>query len=308
MHKLSKQRGSAIIIALFVMSLAAAAATVMLARARVDVQRTQLILNADQANLYAQGSIDWAIDQLKNNVLQKKPHQLTDRLPMKSKVDTINGFEVSSTIEDMQGLFNLNNVKDADYQKNLLRLLHSAAPKLNIAVVMHIAVATHDWVAVVNSEDLNNYYRKLSTPYSAPHAPMVSVSEWRLVKGVTPAIYILVSPYLTALPETTPLNVNTAPALVFSSLNPSFTTEALHSIDVKRVQTPFVTPEDFLNLDVVKNNPVTASQITVESSYFLVKTSVKVGHQETVLYTLLLRTMKNSKPDVTQLWQTKGTM
>jgi general secretion pathway protein K len=282
---------------------------VMLTRARVDVQRTQLILNADQANLYAQGSLDWAIDQLKNDVLQKKPHQLIDILPMKSKTDNINGFQINSTIEDMQALFNINNVKDPDYQKNFLRLMHAIIPQLNLADLMHIVVATHDWVAAANSDELENYYPKLNPPYRAPHLPMVSVSEWRLVKGVTPEIYNKVSPFLTALPETTPLNVNTAPMIVFASLNPQLNNkEALHAIDVKRRQTPFVTPEDFLNFDIVKNNPVTPSQITVESSYFLVKTSVKVSHQETVLYTLLLRVMKDSKPDVTQLWQTKGTL
>jgi general secretion pathway protein K len=308
MHNLSRQRGSAIIIALFVMSLAAAAATVMLARARVDVQRTQLILNADQANLYAQGSLLWAIDQLKNDILQKKPNQLIDKLPMKSKTDHINGFQIDSSIEDMQAFFNINNVKDADYEKNFLRLLHALLPQVSLADLMHIVVATHDWIAPGNTDELANYYPKLNPPYRAPHLPMISVSEWRLVKGVTPEIYSKVAPYLTALPESTPINVNTAPVVVFSSLNPSFTKEALQAIETKRKQAPFLTPDAFLNFDIVKNNPVTANQITVESSYFLVKTSVKVGHQETVLYTLLLRAMKDSKPDVSQLWQTKGTL
>ncbi len=308
MHKLSSQRGSAIIIALFVMSLAAAAATVMLARARVDVQRTMLIQNADQATLYAQGALLWAIDQLKNDVLQKKPNQLIDKLPMTAKTDHINGFQIDCSIEDMQGLLNINNVKDADYQKNFLRLLHMLLPQVSLADLMHIVVATHDWIAPGTTGDLENYYTKLNPPYRAPHLPMMSVSEWRLVKGVTPEIFSKVAPYLTALPEATPINVNTAPVLVFSSLNPSFTKAALMALETKRKQTPFLTPNDFLNFDVVKNNPVSANQITVESSYFLVKTSVKVGHQETVLYTLLLRAMKDSKPDVTQLWQTKGTL
>jgi general secretion pathway protein K len=308
MRKLSSQSGSAIIIALFVMSLAAAAAVIMISRTRIDVQRTELILNADQENLYAQGSIDWAIEQLKTNVSVQKPNQLTDKMPLQSKTDKVNGFEIASSIEDMQAFFNLNNLSEPDYQKNFLRLLHAVDPKMSLADLMQLVIATQNWVSPARNDTLDAFYAKQKPAYHAPHHLMASVSELRLVKGMTPALYKKILPYLTALPETTAINVNTAAAKVFASLSPTFTADTLRALELKRQQTPFLSLPAFMGLDIIKNNPVTASQITIMSSYFLVKTSVKVGHQEMVLNTLLVRSMKNSKPDVTTLWQTKGTL
>ncbi len=82
--KLSSQRGSAIIIAIFIMALAVTAAVAMLSRMNIDVRRTQLLLNSAQADLLAQGSVAWAIDQLNNDWKNQKPNQLIDKTPITS--------------------------------------------------------------------------------------------------------------------------------------------------------------------------------------------------------------------------------
>jgi type II secretory pathway component PulK len=48
-NSLNSQRGTAIIIALFVMAIAAAASVAMVSRLQVDIKRTESILNATQA-------------------------------------------------------------------------------------------------------------------------------------------------------------------------------------------------------------------------------------------------------------------
>jgi general secretion pathway protein K len=308
MNRLSRQRGSAIIIALFVMSLAAIISVSMLSRSSIATRRTVLMLNADQSQLYAQASVNWAIDLLKNNLKQQKTGRLTDTFPIQSKTDTVNGYVIESSIEDMQGYFNLNNLTKQDYQKNFLRLITAVDPKLNLSDMTHIILAASDWIGPGKSETLNAYYGKLNPPYRAPHKAMASVSELRLVRGMTPEIYNELLPYITALPIATQINVNTAPAMVIMSLSKTLTPEGARTIEARRKAMPFIDAGSFMNFDLVKNNQVTADQITVLSSYFLVKTSVKVGRQQTVLYTLLNRVTKNSKPDVIVVWQTKGTL
>jgi general secretion pathway protein K len=308
MNKISSQRGSAIIIALFIMSLAASMAVVMLSRSHIEIQRTQLILNADQANLLAQGSIDWAIEQLKNNAMHKKPDQLVDKLPMKSKKDKVNGFEIESTIEDMQANYNVNDLTNVENQKYFLRLIHAVEPEVNLSDATSIVYATHEWVAPTTNDKIDAWYAKQKPAYKSPHQPMHSISELRMVKGMTAAIYNKLLPYVTALPDTAPININTAPIMVFYTLSPNISKEAIITIDQKRKATPFTDAAAFMALDVAKNNQLNADRLTVTSGYFLVKTSVKVGQQETVLYTLLQRDMKKSTPDVTTLWQTKGTL
>lgn len=308
MPRLSAQRGSAIIVALFVTSLAIVASIAMLTRTSIDIRRTELLLNANQANLYAQGSIAWAMATLARDLKNQNPHKLVDQTPIKSKVEIINGFRIESTITDMQGLFNLNNLVGDAYQKNFLRLIHAVDPKLQLGQILKIIAATHEWVSPAKTDETDAFYAKQNPPYLAPHHLMSSVSELRLVKGITPALYNKLLPYLTVLPETTQINVNSATAPVFISVSPTLTADGATALLEKMRQSPFLSTQDFLAFDVVKNNPVPADQITVLSSYFLVKTSVKVAQQETVLYTLLFRTMKDSKPNVTALWQTKGTL
>jgi general secretion pathway protein K len=137
---------------------------------------------------------------------------------------------------------------------------------------------------------------------------MASVSEIRLVQGMTPALYSALLPYIIALPEPTPINIGSASAPVFMSLNPKLTATSARAIDLYRKQNPFTTLDKFQNFDIIKNTPITPAKITITSNYFLVKTSVKVGQQQTILYTLLKRTAEKSKPTVTVLWQTKGTL
>jgi general secretion pathway protein K len=308
----STQRGTAIIVALFVMSLVATAAVAIMLRMRIDVQRTTLLLNANAAYLYAQGSIEWAKDSLADNWLQQKPNIPVDKMPLTSLLKEINGFKIQSTIYDAQANFNLNNLISSDYQPDFLQLLRTVAPTLESTQANRLAFAIHDWITpTANNKELSVYYEKATPPYRSPHRLMVSVSELRLVKGVTTELFNSLQPYITVLPATTPLNVNTTSPVVLMTLSSSFTPAIAQAIVLTRTQKPFTDAKKFFELDVVKNQQPTSianEKITVTSNYFLVKTNVTVGQQQTILYTLLMRTIHDSKPTVVVLWQTKGTL
>lgn len=308
-NNFSTQKGTAIIMALFVMSIVATISIAMMGRLSIDIQRTELLLKASDANLYAQGSIAWAMDVLNTNLKNRKVDKLTDLMPIESPVDTANGFTISSNVEDMQGYFNVNNLINDIYQSDFIKLLQTADPKLDANTATVITQAVKNWILPANK--INPYeteYANSKPPYAAPHKAMSSVSELRLVKGMTPKLYEKLTPYITALPEVTPININSVPAAVLMSLSPSMTTSSATQILAQRKSSPFKSVAQFLNLDVVKNNPINPSKLTVESHYFLIKTQVSVGQQETILYTLVVRTIKDSKPTEMILWQTKGTL
>jgi len=66
----------------------------------------------------------------------------------------------------------------------------------------------------------------MKTPYRAANLLMQSVDELRLVRGFTPEIVEKLRPWITALPQPTEINVNTASkdvlgALFYTSLPPS---------------------------------------------------------------------------------------
>ncbi len=304
------QRGSAIIIALFIMSLVAAIAVAMLSRLNTDIQRTHLLLNTDRANLIAQGSVAWAIDLLIVNWKTQRPNQLVDHMPIHSKTDTIEEYKIDSTLYDAQSFLNLNNLSVTDNQMSFLNLLKAVDPKIDSVVATDIALATHDWVSQpdAKTQGFDNDYLQKNPSYRAPHHFMASASEIRLVKGMSASLFSKLSPYIIALPVITKINIASAEAAVLMSLSPTLTAEGVKTIIAHRKESPFNTTQQFLEFDVIKNNPVPADKITTLSAYFLLQTNVRVGQQNLMLYTLLVRNIKDNQPNVIVLWQTKGTL
>lgn len=310
-HCISKQSGAAIIVALFITALVAIAAIAMITRLRFDIHRTELLLNDTQAKYYAQGSLDWAMEQLNNNLKnsQSQPNKLVDQTPIHSPTNTMNGMAIESTIYDAQGRFNLNNLTDPQMQPILIKLIYLVAPKVNPAEAQNIATAVTDWISVTPSSNaLNDYYSKLKPPYRSPHHKMASVSELRLVKGVTPEIYAALSHYITALPDATMVNVNNTSPPVLASISPTMSLETAKTLVARCRANPFADIQQFQNLDIVKNNPVPANRITLLSNYFLVRTNVTVTQQTYTLYTLLQRSGTTTQPNEVIIWQSKGTL
>lgn len=309
MKSLRRQEGVVIVVALFFVALVATMAYLMMARLERDTRRTSLLLRDTQAEFYAQGSIDWAKAQLRDNFANQKPNQIVDKMPMKSPENVVNGYHILSEIEDMQARVNVNHVMNAEGQADFKRLLKVVAPSIDTNKATEIQLSLLDWIMPgdgMNEKGKN--YLSLNPPYRAAHRMMVSTSELQLIEGMTPALYAALTPYVAALPTVAPINVQTAPAAVLATLSDSMTIDTGKVIEQLRAQQNFPTTDAFLNLDIMKNHKISADKITTVSQYFLVTTTVKIENQKVVLYTLLERTGKEGKSAVTVIWQSKGVM
>jgi len=303
------QSGTAIIAALFVTALVAMMAIAMMDRLSADTRRAELFLNSNQANLYAAGSLYWAMDQLINDYKTQQPNKIIDNTPIKSPTNTVNGAKIFGIIQDAEGELNINNLNDTQFQALFIRLIRLVSPNITDSAAKNMMQAALDWITPgVNNSTFDQYYATLNPPYHAPHRPMVSVSELRMVKGMTADLYEKLIPYVTALPEKTPININNAPIPILMSLDPLVTLDMAKAIDVYRKRTPFVNLDMLSNFPVVKNSPIAQNNLTVTSSYFRVQTNVIINDQHIILYSLLMRALKNSEPNITLLWQTKGTL
>src|SRR5579885_1274107 len=216
-----RQQGVVIVLALFIVALVATLAYVMMSRLERDTRRTSLLLRDTQAEFYAQGSIAWAMEQLRANLANQKPNLPVDVIPLKSPVDEVNGYKISSTIYDMQARFNLNNLGNPESQADFKRLLQLVDPKINEQQAQQIVLAATDWITPGQQQnEYNKYYMDRPLPYRAAHRPMASASELQLVKGMTPQLFSLLQPYVTALPVTTQVNLRTATPQVMAALAP----------------------------------------------------------------------------------------
>jgi general secretion pathway protein K len=306
--KKRNQQGAAIIVALFLTALVAAMAVAMMERFRTDTRRTELLLNANQANFYAQGSVVWAKDQLITNWKNQQPNRIIDKTPIRSTNQQNNALIVN-TIEDAQGFFNLNNLSDSNYQASLVQLIKVVSPKTDPATAQAIALGIVDWISPgIKGSAFDRFYAEQNPPYLAPHRPMVSISELRLVKGMTPELFNALSPFITALPNPTPININNTAAPILMSLSNTLTPTSAAALMAYAQKTPFTSTQQFLNFEIVKNNPIPENKITVTSNFFLVKSEITIGQQHLLLYTLLQRLAKDKDAIVIVLWQTKGTL
>lgn len=280
----------------------------MIERLRTDIRRTELILNSNSAYLYAQGSIIWAIEQLNADWKQQQPNKPVDKTPIQSAISKQNGYTIFSVIYDAQSYFNMNNLTDTQYQIHFARLIQMVQPKINAAAAQNITKSIMDWIAVGTNPALAEYYLKLTPSYQAPHRLMVSPSELRLVKDIDAGLFSSLSPYIIALPKTTQININNASPVILMSLSPKMSFDSAKAIAAKSQQAPFASTQDFLNYDIVKNNPIDGAKITVTSNYFLVMTNVTLGQQSLIIYTLLERTTQDKNSKTVVLWQSRGTL
>lgn len=296
-----RQGGVALITALLVVSLATVIAVAMATRQHIDVRLTGNLIHGEQAYAYALGAEAWAQVILRRDSTQSDHDSLDEDWATALPPLPVEGGQVSGRIEDLQGRFNLNNLAlkddkngnaDVEYFRRLLEIL-KLDPALTDALL--------DWMdADINvrfpngAEDEN--YLLGAIPYRAANRMLVDPSELRLVKGFDADAVRLLEPYVTALPQRTRINVNTAPPVVLLALNKEFTQSDVDAMITGRGENGYATVQDFMGQDALAGREL-GEPIDVKSNFFLVHTDVIIGQAQAHLQSLLLRD-KNKLPRV----------
>ena len=303
-----KQRGVALLIALVVVAIAATLSTGMIWNRELDIRRTANITQGDQAMEYALGAEAWA-EQILRRDYQSNPNttNLTQDWAMQLPPLPVQGGTITGHLQDLQGLFNVNNLasSNAAQAQAALAQLQRLLTELNLDP--NLANAVFDWVNVGSQPHFpggakDEYYSRLSPPYLTAEQPMTSISELLLVKGVTPQVYQTLLPFVCALPlqapgsspgtplVPTPINVNTAPAPVLMSLNTGISADLAAGAVQSRARQPF---QNLAQLTQLLGNiavPAGVPEPQTFSSYFRLTTQVRIGSTQLTMYSLLYRT------------------
>ena len=291
-----KQHGSALISALLIMTLVTITAVAMCTLLQQNIQRTQVTINTDRLYLATQAVVLWAKNRLSQ--LDSMPaHAL--HFPKKYQRISPNMLTQGQLI-DLESRFNLNTLVIAAEKNNLhieaqtvlFRLMHAILDQSHGDQSGSIIQATNHWVNSLapghDQDDLGRYYLQCKPPYSPSHQPMQSLSEFRLVRGVTPGIYKQLSPYLSALPIPSRINLNTvSPALLQALAGAQNNESDVRALIQARGNDGIKTLDAIEPL--LKKLNLSTHQITLESHYFLCITSVKNHDRELVRYTILQR-------------------
>ena len=321
------QRGVALIIALVLVALATILAWKISFEGYLERRRSFGMLAAEQAMQFSLGAEALAADVLAQQA-QKGSQQYTladawaqptQPLPITSPNDpegppigTLQG-----SLEDLQGRFNLNNLKrstaDGKPDPQPLKLFQRLL--VSVGLEPKWAQVARDWIDADNealaegAED--SVYTAQTPPYLTGNWPMTSTSELLALPGFGLDRFRKLEPYVTALPiMDAKVNLCTASAYVIESLADGLNGEYSSNKDaliLGRKTGCFPDKNTFMNLlggaGSARNKLIDGTYADT-TAYFLLTTHVTLGTTEFTLYSLLMR---NPGGKLTPLLRTFGT-
>lgn len=318
--KYSQQRGLALIAVLFIFALSVSLAAAIIKQQSIDRQRlsAQLLM---QKNRYFTLSAEELVkislkaDYEEANTIYPANHvpgfknskakdygeedwaqQLV--LPFEAKGES---FNLQLKVDDAQGKFNLNwlhpsATDQARQLERFRRLLAAVDSEVDAGLLANNLARFLNKDSQVESE-----YEVLEPPYAPAYKPLTHVSELLLVLEFDKRIYNKLLPFISALPVTSQLNVNTANSCVLQVLSATnWSSAGVGAVEEARAD-GLDSVDDFFAISEVavfddKNTnapkgvqPWNKSNFTVYSEYFVYQAKAEFEENSATLAGLIYR-------------------
>jgi general secretion pathway protein K len=308
-----RQHGVALIIALVLVALATILATKMTFAGFLERRRAIGVMAVEQAMQFGLGAEALAADALaqdaqtsgQQTTLAGPWAQPTPPLPI-TPADNPEGEPIGTMqgqLDDMQGLFNLNNLARVVAGGLTAQPTQDPQPLEQFQRLLVLVGLEPKWAAIardwIDPDDIpgtpdgaeDQVYTSQMPPYRTGNWPMMSPTELMNMPGFGADRYRKIAPYVTALPSSTvPINICTAPAVVIESLaenlNGEYTPEVLAS---ERRNGCFPDLNSFRSIVGPQGLAAINGRYGQTSQYFRLTTHITLGTTEFTLYSLLLR-------------------
>jgi general secretion pathway protein K len=292
MNGTRRERGVAVVLAMGVVAFATMAATALVVTQSAWSRRAELQSDHVQAQLLLRAGVDWACSVLSDDRRTSAVDHLGEPWALRLPPIPVDNGRLAGHIEDQQGAFNLNNlVRDGRIVPT--QLAHFRRLLAILELPADLADALADWLdadsepqARGGAED--RYYLGLEAPYLAANRPLTDVAELVLVRGFDSNVYARLRPFVTALPQPTPVNVNTAAPEVLAALAGGWSLDGARSLVAQRGRAYFRDRAEFVSR-LPAGASVAQDDIAVASSYFLATMRVTIGGAEAGGTALLAR-------------------
>ncbi|MBF0192365.1 MAG: type II secretion system minor pseudopilin GspK [Magnetococcales bacterium] len=288
------RRGAALLTALLIVSVAVTVTIGMISAQHLDIRASGNILERDRGLHLALGGEAWAMGILSRDAVESEHDHLNEIWAASPPPIPVTGGTASGRITDLQGRFNLNNLVHEGKQNPVERARFERLLRV-MGLDGRLALAVVDWIDADSqvsqpggAEDETYLGRR--PPYRAANQPFVTPTELRLVEGFNEEAVSRLLPLVTALPERTELNVNTAPVELLMTLVDNMTRSEAMILDDKRQRGEgFKELATLLAEPLFKGREVLSGGLTVSSRFFLVEGEVRQGRGRTRLSSLLVR-------------------
>ncbi len=306
MRRTTGNRGVALITAMLITALASLVAANLAWDNALDVRRTMVLLNNDQAVQVALGAESWVVGILHQDLQDSDTDHLGEIWAIQLPGFPIEGGDVTGTIQDLQGRFNINNLIDENGRiqteslEQFRRLLNA------LGIDTRFAGIAADWIdsdveASFPDGAEDAIYTGILPPYRSPNQSLTSASELAALEGMDRQSFKVLRPHITALPGRTNINVNTATGAVLQSLD-----EKMSATDVERLLAERETA-GFADIQTAFSSLVAPDVLnTLEEStnYFQLKVVVRIDTVRVTLYSVLQR---GPQGNVTPILRSFGT-
>lgn len=298
-----RQRGVALLSMLLVFAVVATLTASMVFKNRLEIKHHQTLLRSTQAIEYARGGIGLAELWLQRH-----------RQPLDAERTVFKPPEgdLSIYISDEMGKFNLNNLRDKRGSVNAVQL--AVLQRLFVALELdpQLAIAVGDWVdsdissaGSSNTEDLGYSGRPTidGRGYRTANRPVAHISELLLVDGFSEQIVERLKPFISALPISTAVNINTARPKLLEALMPGLQAEQLVAVRDGKAR-GFIDLDGFLKDNSSAGVDIPAGLLTTVSGYFLV-TSRGLFRDQPAVWQALIRRSNTDLSAKDSLWNTQ---
>ena len=302
-----KQRGVALITAIVLVAIATMLATHVFTRAALDVRRTAGLLALEQGWHVALGAEAWAAEVLSDDFdNDAEVDHLGEAWAQPLPPLPVDGGEVRGAVEDMQGRFNLNNLRYGDAtrrEQNIARferLLVFAGADPRWARIMADWV-DEDTVSGIPEGAEDGTYLSQNPPYRAANRAVTTTTEMMALPGMTRDEFERIRPYVAVLRAGSQINICTAKAQVLAALDAT-------SADFGNAEVLAANRKDgcYPTIEVLRgqlgdeavDNLEAAEAISENSDWFRVVTAVRIGTSELTLYSLMSRGQDGSSRTV----------
>jgi general secretion pathway protein K len=303
----SKDRGVALITAMLITALATMVAANLAWDNALDVRRTMVLLNRDQAIQVALGAESWVIGILHQDLEDSQTDHLGEIWATELPGLPIEGGEVFGAVQDLQGRFNVNNLIDDSGTVDDESLEQFRRLLVALEIDPRFAGIAADWLdadidASFPDGAEDSIYTGMVPPYRTANQTLTSVSELAALEGMDRLTFKTLEPHITALPGRTNINVNTATPAVLQSLAEDITVADVESLLAERESGGFV---DLQNSFASLVTPDVINELDESTRFFQLKVVVQI---DTVRITLVSVLQRGPRGDVTPILRSLGTI
>lgn len=286
-----KNKGIALITAMMIVAIVGLVTTNLLWESTLNTRKTSSTLNRDQAIQIAIGVEKWVTNLLKQDSFSSENDHLNEFWARELPSLTIDGGFISGRIHDLQGRFNLNNLVNEDGSINQDQVDYFQRFLTTLNINPTIANSVIDWIdddqytTYPNGAE-DDFYTRMNPPYRTANREFITISELLSIRSIDQVIFNQIKPYISAIPEITKINVNTASHVILKSLDDGITINDIERLENERLPSGFIDVatsfEPLIDNEYIYN-------ISGNSDYFQLELLVNIDNISIIMYSTIQR-------------------